>query len=276
MNVFALAAALGVRLPSIGSDKNRKVEDPNSPESREKMGRAEAQREKRRQKALKNAPAADPTEAAPFERLAGTPQRTPPYRPPVPSSFLLRECAEGIGDFHPELQGLIAPLVDVESAEAQYICAGYAMSLPVTKGWLLPYTNPQQGKLRDRTLTLVRFIQSFDSILVDEAAVALEGRAEKLIELLDRVSQEDDVPCDRDLALDICRIRSETAMLEIGLRVYGRPKSHSMGVVDAMGVGRLPWLRDAIGDSTAGEADRWSEALVDSPEAWWAAAMLVD
>ena len=46
--------------------------------------------------------------------------------------------------------------------------------------------------------------------------------------------------------------------------------------VDALGIGRLPWLREAIGDFLVAESDRWSEELIEAPDAWWAEAMLAD
>ena len=273
MNIFALAEALGVPFDLGG--RSRPVDDPNSPEVRAKVAAADARREKRRQKALRNAPI--PKEDAPFERLASMPQRTPPDRFPVPQSPFLMECASGsVGGFRPELPGLIAPLVGVEAPEAQYMAVGYALRLARPEPGASPNTDLLLGELSEQTRALRDFVLSFDPILVGEVEAALSDRAEELLELLESVSKEDEVPCDQDLALKICRLRSEAAMIEIGLRMYGRVKPYSLKYVDALGVGCHPWLRDAIGDSTADEADRWSEELIEAPDAWWAEAMLAD
>lgn len=219
----------------------------------------------------------DPLEnAAPFERLIGSPLREPPRRLPVPRCPILLDPAKGGVDFRPELAGLIAPLVDVESAEAQFIAVGYVLRLARPKAVWTADMSILRGCLSGQTNTLMNFVRGFDPELVAEAEVALLGRAEVLIEKLELVFLRDDVPCERDLALDICRLRSEMEMLEIALRMCGRLKPNIVRRVDALGIGRLPWLRDAIGDSTAEEGDRWSEELIDAPEAWWAEAMLAD
>lgn len=216
------------------------------------------------------------TKIHPFERLAGAPLREPPRRLPVPRSPLMVDCAKGGGEFR-QLAGLIAPLVDVESAEAQFIAAGYILRLARPKTVGTADVSPLRGGLSDQTRTIImNFVRGFDPELVAEAEVALCDRAEVLIEKLELVSQEDDVPCNRNLALDICRLRSEMEMLEVGLRMYGRSKPNIARRVDALGIGRLPWLREAIGDFLAEEGDRWSEELIDAPEAWWAEAMLSD
>jgi hypothetical protein len=212
----------------------------------------------------------------PFEKLEAVP-RTPPEREAVPRSAVLRVLAAGPSDnFRPELQALLAPLVEVEAPGTQLTALGYALRLyaPSPARRAADRAALRTGQLPAAVRLVVRQIRRFSASLLDEAEAARAAEAERLAEQLEAVGTEDDEPCPPALALDICHARAAAAALDDALRVAGRGPEPGLRLVDGLGRGRLAQLRAAVGTVGADAADRWSAELVDDPEAWWANAMM--
>ena len=211
-----------------------------------------------------------------FDGLRRAP-RPPPEREAVPRSDVLRALAAGPSEhFRPELPALLAPLIEVEAPGAQLMALGFALRLyaPSPARRAADRAALRAGLLPPALQALVDEARRFSSGLLDEAEAARAAEAERLAEQLETVPVEEDEPCPPALALDICHARAAAAALDDALRVAGRGPEPGLRLVDGLGLGRLAWLRAAVGAAEADTAERWSAELAEDPAAWWADALL--
>lgn len=205
------------------------------------------------------------------------PRPADPGRPPAPGSAALQQLAAGTyPGGSPALQALIAPLVGLEAPAAPLRAVGFALRLlePGPARRAAARAALRAGQLPPERQALIDLARGLPPALIEAAEAARADEAERLIDLLQAVGTGDDERCTAAAAAAICEARAAAAALDAGLRVAGRSPEPALARVDALGQGRLPWLREAVGEPDAAAQARWSAERAHDPSAWWADAML--